>query len=216
MPKYDSSVTEILEIAPDVLQLTISIHGDVFRFQPGQYINLHLPAGVSRAYTIASAPERPEAVQLCVRLGSGRGSSALRDLRAGAALAVDGPLGGFILPQENRDVVLLAGDTGIAPVRSIVLHLLATQDRRRITVLYEPDDKNILYAGDFDPLARDGAIRHESGDIGVLIERNRKFFPEARLMIVGFDPFLERAEEALRKNGVSFEDAIVETFGASP
>ena len=216
MPKFSSSVTEIREIAPDVLQLTISVHGGGFHFQPGQYINLHLAAGMSRAYTIASAPERPEAVQICVRLGSGRGSAALRDLHAGTSIAIDGPHGGFILPDEDRDVVLLAGDTGIAPVRSIVLHLLAAGDPRRITVLYEPDDKNILYAGDFDPLARDGAIRHESGDIGVLIERNRKSFPSARLMIVGFDPFLERAEEALRRSSISFEDAIVETFGASP
>ena len=216
MPKYSSSVTEIREIAPDVLQLTISVHDSGFRFQPGQYINLHLAAGISRAYTIASAPERPEAVQICVRLGSGRGSAALREIRAGKTLPVDGPLGGFVLPHEDRDVVLLAGDTGIAPVRSIVLHMLASKDPRRITVLYEPDGKNILYAGDFDPLARDGAIRHESGDIGVLIERNRKRFASARLMIVGFDPFLERAEEALRRNSVSFEDAMVETFGASP
>ncbi len=216
MPKYSSSVTEIGEIAPDVVQLTISVHGSGFHFQPGQYINLNLPTGVSRAYTIASAPERPEAVQICVRLGLGRGSAALRNLRVGTKLAMDGPLGGFILPDEDRDIVLLAGDTGIAPVRSIVLHLLARKDPRRITVLYEPDHKNILYAGDFDPLARDGAIRHESGEIGVLIERNRKSFPSARLMIVGFDPFLERAEEALRKNDISFEDAIVETFGALP
>jgi ferredoxin-NADP reductase len=216
MPKYSSSVTEIREIAPDVVQLTLSIHSHGFRFEPGQYINLNLPAGVSRAYTIASAPERPEAVQICVRLGSGRGSAALRDLQAGATLPVDGPFGSFILPDEARDVVLLAGDTGIAPVRSLVLHMLARKDPRRITVLYEPDGKNILYAGDFDPLARDGAIRHESGDIGVLIERNRKIFPSARLMIVGFDPFLERAEEALRRNDVSFDDAIVETFGPSP
>ena len=43
----------------------------------------------------------------------------------------------------------VAGDTGIAPVRSIVLHMLAVNDERGITVLYEPDQRHILYAGDF-------------------------------------------------------------------
>jgi len=41
MPKYSSSVTEIGEIAPGVVQLTISVHGSGFHFQPGQYINLN-------------------------------------------------------------------------------------------------------------------------------------------------------------------------------
>ena len=48
--------------------------------------------------------------------------------------------------------------------------MLATKDKRPITVLYEPDQRHILYAGDFDPLARDGAIIHESGKIETLTQ----------------------------------------------
>jgi ferredoxin-NADP reductase len=211
-----ATVTEISEIASNVLQLTLAIHDPEFRFQPGQYINLRFPEGVSRAYTIASAPERPEAVQLCVRLGSGRGAAALRSLQAGTEIVVEGPFGAFILPEEEREVIFLAGDTGIAPVRSIVLHMLAGGDPRPITVLYEPDEKSILYAADFDPLAREGKIRHESGKIEVLIERNRKALLRSRLMIAGFDAFLARVQECFEKHGIHFDDAIVETFGALP
>jgi ferredoxin-NADP reductase len=214
---FPATVTEIEELAPAVMQLTVSIHDDGFSFQPGQWVNFRFPEGVSRAYTIASAPERPQAVQLCVRVGPGRGGAALRALQPGAAVSVDGPYGDFLLPRnDGRPVAFLAGDVGIAPIRSIVLHMLASKDPRGILVLYEPDQRHILYAGDFDPLARDGAIAHESGRIETLIARKRRELAASTIMAAGFDPFLERVDGALRENGVPPDDLISETFGPLP
>lgn len=214
---FPATVTEIEILAPEILQLTVSLHDDRFVFKPGQWVNFRFPEGVSRAYTIASAPERPQALQLCIRRGPGRGGSALEKLEAGAAVTIDGPHGDFILPDgDSRGVVFLAGDTGIAPVRSIVLHMLATDDPRRIAVLYEPDRRHILYSGDFDPLARTGRIVHESGAIETLIERNRGLVAESMVMAVGFDPFLERAVTALEKAGIDVSTIISETFGPQP
>ena len=209
-------MSEIQELAPNVLQITASLD-DGFEFQPGQWVNFRFPEGVSRAYTIASAPERPQAIQLCVRLGPGRGSVALKNLKAGAEVAIDGPYGEFLLPANDRKpVVFLAGDTGIAPVRSIVLHMLAVHDERAITVLYEPDRRHILYAADFDPLARSGAIVHESGRIETLIERNRRSLTNATIMAVGFDQFLDRARTILRDLELDTGAIITETFGPQP
>ncbi len=210
-------VTEIEELAPKVLQLTIAFNEDGFAFRPGQWVNFRFPEGVSRAYTIASAPERPQAVQLCVRIGPGKGGEALARLKAGSEIAVDGPYGSFLLPDDStRDVIFLAGDTGIAPIRSIVLHMLAKKDPRRIFVLYEPDKRHILYAGDFDPLARSGAIVHESGRIETLIDRNKRIITEASIMVCGFDPFLQRVNAALSDLDVDPERVISETFGPQP
>ena len=113
-------------------------------------------------------------------------------------------------------MVFFAGDTGIAPVRSIVLHMLATNDPRAITVLYEPDARHILYAADFDPLARSGAIVHESGKIETLIARNRERMMSSTLMAAGFDPFIDRVADALREHGISAKNLISETFGPQP
>lgn len=215
MRSYAAVVTEIEPLAPSVVQVTIAVPGG-FSFQPGQWVNFRFPEGVSRAYTIASAPEWPDAIQLCVRVGSGRGGAALTALVPGAEVQIEGPFGTFLLPADDgRRVVFLAGDTGIAPVRSIVLHMLATSDPREITVLYEPDHRHILYAADFDPLARSGTITHESGRIETLITRNRRAVAEATIMGAGFDPFLERSRAALAELSVG-GPMITESFGAEP
>ena len=209
-------VTEIQELAPSVRQLTCSFTGE-FRFRPGQWVNFRFPEGVSRAYTIASAPQRPDAVQLCVRVGAGTGGEALGRLEAGAEVAIDGPYGDFLLPEDHsKGVVFLAGDVGIAPIRSIVLFMIAEGDPRRPVVLYEPDQRNILYAGDFDPLARAGHIVHESGSIETLIERNRSLIKGATVMAAGFDPFLERVTRALKSIELDPATMITETFGPQP
>jgi len=214
--RIQAIVTEIQPLAPSVLQLTISFE-DAFAFAPGQWVNFRFPEGVSRAYTIASAPQRPEAVQICVRVGGGKGGEALRKLEAGAEITVEGPYGDFLLPEDDaRPVVFLAGDVGIAPIRSIVLHMLAVGDSRRIAVLYEPDARNILYAGDFDPLARAGHITHESGPIETLVERNRASIKESLVMAAGFDPFLERARKAITSIHAVADAMITETFGPQP
>jgi len=209
-------VTEIQALAPSVLQLTVSF-SEGFHFQPGQWVNFRFPEGVSRAYTIASAPQRPEAVQLCVRVGAGKGGEAIRKLEAGAEVTVDGPYGDFLLPDgDGESVVFLAGDVGIAPIRSIVLYMLAEKDPRAIYVLYEPDQRQILYAADFDPLARAGQIVHESGPIEILVERNRAKIKGSIVMAAGFDPFLERARKALESIDADPNAMISETFGPQP
>ena len=217
MPSHDATVTEIEGLAPSVVQLTISIHDGDFQFAPGQWVNFRFPEGMSRAYTIASAPARPQAVQLCVRIGEGRGGAALKKLEPGAQISVEGPYGDFLLPDDDhRPVVFIAGDVGIAPIRSIVLHMVSERDPRKITVLYEPDHRHILYAGDFDPLARSGDIVHESGKIETLIQRNRRVISDAIVMAAGFDPFLERVRIALRENEIAPSELITETFGPLP
>jgi len=217
MRAHKASVTEIEELAPSVVQITVAFEDDTFSFQAGQWVNFRFPDGVSRAYTIASAAQRPQAVQLCVRVGAGRGGKALLKLDAGAAVTIDGPYGDFLIPEnDGRPLMFLAGDTGIAPVRSMVLSMLADRDPRKIAVLYEPDQRNILYSADFDPLARDGAIVHESGKIETLIARNREQMPASTLLAAGFDPFIDRVGDALREHGLSAKNLISETFGPQP
>lgn len=213
---HTAIVTEILPLVPGVVQVTVSFTG-AFDFSPGQWVTFQFPEGPSRAYTIASAPQRPEAVQLAVRLGSGPGGEALRKLEKGTTIRIEGPFGEFVVPEnDSRNLVLIAGDVGVAPIRSIVLHLLASGDSRKATVLYEPNKRHILYAGDFDPLARAGRITHESGAIEMLLDRHRGALTGSVVMAAGFDGFLDRVRKTLAANGVDPAKVLWESFGPEP
>ncbi|HEX8617718.1 MAG TPA: hypothetical protein VF911_09065, partial [Thermoanaerobaculia bacterium] len=82
--------------------------------------------------------------------------------------------------------------------------------------LYEPDQRHILYAGDFDPLARAGDIVHMSGPIETLIERNRSAIKTSIVLAAGFDPFLDRVRKALTGIDADAAGVISETFGPQP
>jgi hypothetical protein len=94
--------------------------------------------------------------------------------------------------------------------------MLAVSDGREISVLYEPDQRHILYAADFDPLARNGKIIHESGKIETLIARKRKVLEKATNMAAGFDGFLARVRAAFHENHLDASALIAETFGPEP
>jgi len=206
-------VSEVSELARDIMQLTIAFPDRDFRFAPGQYVNVRFAGDVSRAYSIASAPQRPDAVQICIRLGSGAGSSALRALQKGDRLEVDGPLGDFILPEgDNRRVVLIAGGTGIAPVRSIVLHMLAVEDRRQILVLFDAEGVGDIYAADLDPLGRSGAIMLRKGAVDQLIAADAALIEGSIVLVAGFGPFLKGVESAFDSASLPYRDVIVESF----
>lgn len=215
--RASATVSEIQELAPNVLQLTVSLGTEPFTFRPGQWLNLEFTQNVSRAYAIASAPQRPGAMQLAVRMGRGKGAEEIGKLTEGSVVSLDGPYGEFVLPDgDMRSVVLIAGDVGIAPIRSIVLDLLARRDKRAITVLYEPDQLQVLYAADFDPLAKAGHITYEAGAIQTLINRNRVAFRNALVMAAGFAPFISTVKESLSAIEYDPSTAIVESFGPQP
>jgi NAD(P)H-flavin reductase len=151
-------------------------------------------------------------LQLCIRLGEGEGSSAVRELRPGDSLEFDGPGGELIIPASQKPLVLIAGDTGIAPMRSIMLHFGATGDPRPVTILYETEGGE-LYPADFRQLAEARKITYETGLIEELIAGRRESLGDAAILAAGYQPFLLRVEDALRAAGIAVDAVRFESFG---
>lgn len=87
----------------------------------GQYLSVRY-GNRTRAYSIASSPNRDE-TELCIRrVPSGRLSGRLcDDLAVGDRLTVRGPHGHLLLEDvSNRDMVFLATGTGVAPMKSMI------------------------------------------------------------------------------------------------
>lgn len=92
-------------------------------FRPGQYAMLQLP-GVegARAYSMSNLPDASRQWHFQVRrVPGGRATTALFDrLPIGAAIEIDGPYGLAWLREDSpRDIVCIAGGSGLAPMVSI-------------------------------------------------------------------------------------------------
>jgi ferredoxin-NADP reductase len=101
----------------------------------GQHLDVRLTAedgySAERSYSIASAPGEPLAITV-ERLENGEVSPYLTDdLRAGDQLELRGPIGGYFVwePTDDSPLVLIAGGSGVVPLRSMLRHrLLAGSD----------------------------------------------------------------------------------------
>ncbi|HET7844188.1 MAG TPA: CDP-6-deoxy-delta-3,4-glucoseen reductase [Xanthomonadales bacterium] len=130
MPKRQLAVkvVERTLLAPDVMRLVLRPPaGQKLRWLAGQYLDVLLPGGKRRAFSIANAPERAERIELHIRRVTGGDFTAhvFDTMRDGEVLRVEGPLGTFV-PREDseRTMLLVAGGTGFAPIKAIVEHFL--------------------------------------------------------------------------------------------
>jgi CDP-4-dehydro-6-deoxyglucose reductase len=139
-------------LAPDVMQVWLRLPAvETLRFQPGQYLDVLLEGGRRRSFSIASPPHDSELIELHVRRVSGGGfterlfrgatttdfipvasptaelpsSPATGDvLRVGSLLRIEGPVGQFTYRTRSSPVLMIAGGTGFAPLKSMLRHIL--------------------------------------------------------------------------------------------
>ena len=115
-------------LAPYVMRLTlIPPHGRVFAYLAGQYLDVLLPGGRRRAFSIANAPHTGPQVELHIRHVAGGDFThrVFTELKPGDILRVEGPLGTFV-PREHseRPMLFVAGGTGFAPVKALIEHFI--------------------------------------------------------------------------------------------
>jgi CDP-4-dehydro-6-deoxyglucose reductase len=119
-----------------------------FIFEAGQYIDIMLPGGLRRSYSIASPPHDSRPLALHVRHVAGGEFSdrLLRENKSGALLSIEGPLGQFVYRPSALPMLMVAGGTGIAPVLSILRHVVENGIERDITLYWGVRDERDLYA----------------------------------------------------------------------
>ncbi|HIE86212.1 MAG TPA: 2Fe-2S iron-sulfur cluster binding domain-containing protein [Pseudomonadales bacterium] len=101
-------------------------------FLPGQNVLMSLP-GVTgeRAYSMSNVPGDDGLWQFIVKkMPGGAGSTYLFDsLVIGDKISMDGPFGlAYLRPESSREIVLLAGGSGLSPIMSIA-RSIANDDR---------------------------------------------------------------------------------------
>jgi CDP-4-dehydro-6-deoxyglucose reductase len=144
-------VERLDRLTDDVMALKLRLPAvEDLHFLPGQYVDVVLTDGRRRSFSLAHAPSDGRLLELHVRRASQRGftGEVFEAMRPGALLRIEGPLGQFWLRAESsRSPLMVAGGTGYAPLRSMLRHLLATGDRRPVTIYWGGRRGADLYEG---------------------------------------------------------------------
>jgi ferredoxin-NADP reductase len=123
--------------APGVLSLELAApdNGPLPRFEPGAHIDLTLPNGTLRQYSLCGDPNDASHYRLGIRAVTGGLSSSFihRTLRPGELLSVSTPRNNFSLVDAPR-YVFVAGGIGITPL--IPMMRQASANKRPWTLLY--------------------------------------------------------------------------------
>ena len=142
-------VAEIRLLAPEVMALWFRLPPvEKLDFLPGQYIDVLLPGGQRRSFSLANAPRDNRLLEIHVgRIAGGRFSEQVfRHMQPSALLEIQGPLGVFFLHEDcARPILMLAGGTGYAPFKSMLRHLFENRPRREIALYWGARNTAGLY-----------------------------------------------------------------------
>lgn len=137
-PRQKLLVARINQEAQDVVSVELRDPqgAELPRWEPGAHLDLHLPSGLIRQYSLCSDPEDRTLYRVAVlRAPDSRGGSAEvhdTDL-VGRVLEIGGPRNHFALGQAEN-YLLIAGGIGVTPMLAMAREL--TKQRRPWSMLY--------------------------------------------------------------------------------
>ena len=159
----EARVVELVDETADTKSIVLDLD-DWPGHRAGQHVDVRLTAEdgyqAERSYSIASAPEDEHLVLTVERLEDGEVSPYLDgELRPGDELELRGPIGGYFVWEEalGGPLLLLAGGSGIVPLRALLRHRAAVESTVPARLLYSArtiDD--VIYRDELDRLAVDG------------------------------------------------------------
>jgi NAD(P)H-flavin reductase len=123
----------------DTWTLTLEPEGEELeRFSPGQFAMLYSFGTGEVPISISADLTQPGPLRHTIR-AVGAVTESLCALEDGAYVGVRGPFGTAwpIEEAEGRDIVVMAGGIGLAPLRPVIYHVLANRERYgRLCVMY--------------------------------------------------------------------------------
>ena len=202
----------------------------------GQHLDVRLTAEdgyrAEREYSIASAPGEPPAITV-ERLEDGEVSPYLtEELRVGDGIELRGPLGGYFVWElaDGGPLLLVAGGSGIVPLRSMLRHRNRSGSNVPVRLLYSsrtlPD---VIYSAELEHPTEGTEVIHTltreqpSGwagyarrvDPGLLSDVAWPAEEDPRAFVCGPTSFVETVASGLVELGYQPERVKTERFGAT-
>jgi len=196
-----------------------------YSFAPGQFNMLYVFGVGEVAISVSGDPSKKEALVHTIR-AVGSVTKAICKLKGGGSVGVRGAFGSDwqIDKAVGKDVVLVAGGIGLAPLRPVIYHILANRaEFGRVSVLYGTRTTGDLvfrreieqWRGRFDldfEVTVDTASADWRGDVGFVTTLIRKasFDPlETVAMLCGPEIMMRFSIAELKKLGLTSEQIFV-------
>ena len=209
----------------DVFTLSLTPPPQHQGFQSGQFNMLYVPGAGEAAISISGDPGDSSCLVHTIR-SVGNVTRLLQGWQAADRIGVRGPFGrGWPLAAaEGKDLILVAGGIGLAPLRPVLYSVLARRNElRRVLLFYgarQPDD--LLFAEQLWQWKQQGLLElfvsvdttnaSWTGDVGVITE----LIPRAKLdaaatvaMVCGPEIMIRFSVKQLRECGLSARDIYV-------
>ncbi len=161
-------IREVRHETADTTTLVLDgLHPALTAGRPGQFVMVNLPAFPPLPISISRL--HGDAIELTIR-AAGPATAALISLPVGHEVGLRGPLG-TTWPIERalgRDVIVVAGGIGLAPLRPLIDAIAARRDRFDAVRLYygARTPRDLLYREDLVTWGRDAEI-----EVGLTVDR---------------------------------------------
>jgi len=143
--EYRAVVSSVRSLTGSIREVVLElVKPETINFKSGQYIQLRIPPYpgkrrmVYRAYSIASAPSDGRHVEL--EIGYARNGLAttfiFEHLKTGQVMSFNGPHGDFRLSDGGRDMVMIAGGSGLAPMKSMLCDMRDRNITRKVRLFF--------------------------------------------------------------------------------
>ncbi|MFH1123038.1 MAG: 2Fe-2S iron-sulfur cluster binding domain-containing protein, partial [Pseudomonadota bacterium] len=232
--EYKIKVERIEDLTPEIkgLHLKILTPEEGITFKPGQYVQFEVPrykltsASEYRAYSIASGAEDQRSLELVItKVPKGAVTTYVHDfLKEGEGLRMTGPYGDFYLRDSDRDILMIATGSGMAPMKAMIQQIAEQKIQRKTTFFFGAKTKEDLYYLDqletwqktmphftFIPtlsrVTEEDQWTGEKGRVTNLIEKQIPEKADMDVYICGSPPMVESCVDLLTKKGIP-EDRI--------
>ncbi len=111
-----------------VIELELA-HGRPLGHQPGQFVQVSVFGYGEAPISVCSSPLQTSSFELCIQ-PKGNVSRAIVALEPGEWVGIRGPYGTVHFPlkrMHNRDILLVAGGIGLAPLRGLIHYICANR-----------------------------------------------------------------------------------------
>jgi len=134
-------VESLRKLSHDVMEMTLKLPAtERLQFLAGQYIDFLLKDGRKRSFSLANAPSDDNYLELHLRHVQGGyfTDHVFNEMQEKALVRIEAPHGSFYLRDDSiqRPLILMAGGTGFAPLKSMIEQMLIEGVNDRPIYLY--------------------------------------------------------------------------------